>query len=122
MLEQEFVYSQEMLVSATQSGPARVGRLLVLTLTATVLHKAMTSGRNRPLLFGCVDHEGATAGDYVVKLSGSMDTRDRGPASEVIASYLADHFRTSDLSPRRWNWTRTWWRGSQSKSRSWRRC
>jgi len=51
----------------------------------------MTSGRTRPALFGCVDAAGAPAGDYVVKLVGSMDDRTRGPASELLASRLAHH-------------------------------
>jgi hypothetical protein len=93
ILKREVVYAQEMPVPATKSGRARVGRLLVLTLTAIVLHKTMTSGRNRPAVFGCVDREGKAAGDYVVKLSGAMDTRNRGPASELVASCLAEHFR-----------------------------
>jgi HipA-like kinase len=88
----EFVYSQEMLVWAVQTGCARVGCLLVLMLTAIVLHKMLTSGRNRPAVFGCVDQDGNPAGEFVVKLSGAMETRDRGPASELIASFLAGHF------------------------------
>lgn len=79
-------------VSAKQFGRARAERLLVLTLTATVLHKTLSSGRNRPVVFGCVDGDGKPAGDYVVKLSGAMDTRNRGPASELVASFLAEHF------------------------------
>jgi len=51
----------------------------------------MSSGRNKPAIFGCVDREGKRAGDYVVKLSGAMETRMRGPASELIASSLARH-------------------------------
>src|ERR1039457_4815672 len=60
-------------------------------LTATHLHRMMTSGRSRPGLFGCVDAAGAPAGDYVVKLIGSMDDKTRGPASELLASRLAQH-------------------------------
>lgn len=71
------MYSQEMLVSAKQSGHARVGRLLVLTLTAIVLHKMLTSGRNRPAVFGCVDRDGKPAGYYVVKLTGGY--AEQGP-------------------------------------------
>jgi hypothetical protein len=52
LLNREIVYPQEMPVSAKQLGRARVGRFLVLTLTAIVLHKTLTSGRNRPLVFG----------------------------------------------------------------------
>src|SRR5580698_9097147 len=61
------------------------------TVTAVHLHRMMTSGRTRPALFGCNDGAGA-AGDFVVKLVSSMDTRDRRPASELIASRLAGHF------------------------------
>jgi len=56
------------------------------------MHKTMSSGRNKPVVFGCIDAQGNMAGDYVVKLSGAMETRARGPASELIASCLAGHF------------------------------
>lgn len=35
---------------------------------------------------------GSNRRGFVVKLSGAMDTRDRGPGSELIASRLALHF------------------------------
>jgi hypothetical protein len=65
---------------------------MLQSLTATHLHRMMASGRTKPGLFGCVDEAGASAGDYVVKLVGSMDTRARGPGSEFLASRLARHF------------------------------
>jgi hypothetical protein len=52
----------------------------------------MTSGRTKPALFGCNAKTGAWAGDFVVKLVGSMDARERGPSSEFISSRLARHF------------------------------
>lgn len=67
------------------------GAIMLLTLTAVYLHKFVESGRNRPGIFGCVDDHGQNAGDYVVKLAGAMDTRERGPSSELIASHLAAH-------------------------------
>ena len=65
---------------------------MLQSLTAVHLHRMMTSGRTKPALFGCVDAAGTPAGDYVVKLVGAMDTKERGPASELIASRLARHF------------------------------
>jgi hypothetical protein len=61
-------------------------------LTAVHLHKVVSSGRNKPIIFGCLDAEGDRAGDFVVKLAGALDTSIRGPASESIASLLAAHF------------------------------
>jgi len=61
-------------------------------LTAVHLHRFLSSGRNRPAIFGCIDALGKPAGDYVVKLSGAMDTGVRAAASELIASLLAEHF------------------------------
>jgi hypothetical protein len=65
---------------------------MLQSLTATHLHRMMASGRTKPGLFGCVNEAGVPSGDYVVKLVGSMDTRVRGPASELLASRLARHF------------------------------
>ena len=65
--------------------------MMLLTLTAVLLHKFVESGRSRPGIFGCIDDHGQNAGDYVVKLAGAMDTRERGPSSELIASNLAAH-------------------------------
>jgi hypothetical protein len=55
--------------------------LMLSHLTAVQLHKTMSSGRNKPIAFGCIDAQGHMAGDYVVKLSGAMETRARGPAA-----------------------------------------
>lgn len=73
--------------------------LIVLDLIATHLHRELKSGRTKPLLLGCTDTKGNAAGDFVVKLSGAMDTRDRGPACEVIAVYLANFFGISHAEP-----------------------
>jgi hypothetical protein len=69
------------------------------SLTAVHLHRFMSSGRNHPALFGCVDPSGAPAGDYVVKLVGSMDMRERGAAFEFMASRLAVHFGIKTPEP-----------------------
>jgi hypothetical protein len=61
-------------------------------LTAVHLHRFLSSGRNRPAIFGCIDAEGKPAGDYVVKLCGAMDTGVQAAANELIASLLAEHF------------------------------
>ena len=72
---------------------------MLLDLVATHLHRGLKSGRNKPLLFGCSDRRGNHIGDFVLKLSGAMDTRDRGPACELIAVHLADHFGISHSEP-----------------------
>jgi hypothetical protein len=79
-------------VGHNSNAPPAFGRPMIQLLTAIHMHRMLTSGRNRPVIFGCIDAESNSAGDYVVKLSGAMDTRARGPASELIASSLAGHF------------------------------
>src|SRR5438270_8662453 len=64
---------------------------MVPRLTAVTLHRMLTSGRNRPGLFACVDSSGAAAGDFVVKFSASAQMGTPGAARELIASLLAIH-------------------------------
>lgn len=72
---------------------------MISTLTAVHMHKVLSSGRSHPVILGCIDAGGQNAGDFVVKLAGAMDTRERGPASELIASFLASHFGILHPSP-----------------------
>lgn len=50
----------------------------------------MTSGRTSPALLSCQDESGAAAGDWVVKLLGSI--QQSGMVKELIGSKLASHF------------------------------
>src|SRR5579862_96413 len=72
---------------------------MLQSLTATHLHRMMTTGRTKPGLFGCVDEVGTSAGDYIVKLNGSMETKTRGPAGELLAAHLARHFSILGPAP-----------------------
>jgi hypothetical protein len=65
-------------------------RAMLPRLTAVHLHRFLSSGRSRPAVFGCVDHSGNPAGDYVLKLSAAMDTGTKAAANEIIASLLAE--------------------------------
>jgi hypothetical protein len=61
-------------------------------VTAVQFHRFLDTGRTHPALFACVDDDGQAVGDYVVKLRARIDTREKGAASELIASCLAKHF------------------------------
>ena len=54
--------------------------------------RLLTSGRTVPGLFGCEDESGRNVGEYVVKLSGCMETGTTGLMLELIGSKLASHF------------------------------
>ena len=64
----------------------------MLRLKATSLERFMTSGRTTPALFGCVDQNGAPAGEYVVKLRGGLETGNAGLVRELLAAKLATQF------------------------------
>lgn len=68
-------------------------------LTAVHLHRQLTSGRSRPAVFGCVDKHGDPAGDYVVKLSASMDLGETAAANEALGSFLANWFHIQHPEP-----------------------
>jgi hypothetical protein len=72
---------------------------LIDQLTAVTFHRFLETGRNHPALFTCVDGDGKTAGEYVVKLVGATDTGTSGLASELIASMLAKHFLIGHPKP-----------------------
>jgi hypothetical protein len=57
----------------------------------------MTSGRTSPALCGCEGQLGVTAGDFVVKLCGTVQLR--GLVSELLGAELATHFGISSPAP-----------------------
>ena len=72
---------------------------MIRTLTATHLHRFMNSGRTHPMLCGCEDEAGGWAGDYVVKLRGSMERGDARALCELIGAILAREFGLSAPEP-----------------------
>ncbi len=59
----------------------------------------MDSGRSFPALCGCADQLGASAGEYVVKLRGTVDNREAGLVNEFLAVKLAAHFGLTTPEP-----------------------
>jgi hypothetical protein len=65
---------------------------MVSRVFATQFIRLMTVGRTAPLLCGCEDQNENHAGEYVVKLGGSMDRGVSGLIAELLGSRLASHF------------------------------
>jgi hypothetical protein len=63
---------------------------MIQHLTAVQFTRFMTSGRTTPALFSCEDESGAAAGEFVIKLRGSV--LQAGSLKELIGSRLASHF------------------------------
>lgn len=71
----------------------------MVRLLATRYHRLMTSGRTQPAIFGCEDQHGASVGEYVVKLRGTMETGGTGLTCELLASLVARHLGISAPEP-----------------------
>jgi hypothetical protein len=66
---------------------------MLLCVSATTFIREMTSGRTCPILCGCSDLVGASAGEFVVKLLGQpFQGSGDGPLLEFVASCIAQHF------------------------------
>lgn len=61
-------------------------------IIATQLIRGMTAGRTAPILCGCEDDQERPAGEYVVKLRGSLDRGNASLLLELVGSRLASHF------------------------------
>ena len=59
-------------------------------LIAGTYHKSFSSGRTAPCVILCYDENGNTAGEYVVKLKGNIETGAAGLLRELLGSFLAD--------------------------------
>src|SRR5271155_3613359 len=70
---------------------------MVQHLTAVQFTRFMASGRTSPALISCEDEFGMAAGDYVVKLRGSV--QQTGLLRELLGSRLASHFSLSVPEP-----------------------
>lgn len=68
-------------------------------LHAVQFIRFMSSGRTGPVLLGCEDDSGTTAGEYVVKLRAGVDRRERGLLAEFVAARLAQHFQIAMPEP-----------------------
>lgn len=56
---------------------------------ARQFRRVLKSGRTTPLLFECEDVTIGQKEEYVVKLKGSLDRRDRGLICELVSSIIA---------------------------------
>jgi hypothetical protein len=63
---------------------------MIQRLTAVQFTRFMDSGRTSPALFNCEDQSGTAAGEYIVKLRGSI--QQTGLLRELLGSRLASHF------------------------------
>lgn len=64
-------------------------------VTATTFHRFLDNGRTTPAIFSCKDRKTGDAGEYVVKLRGGMERRERGLTCELYASMLGAYFGMS---------------------------
>jgi hypothetical protein len=46
----------------------------VLHLVAVTYHRRMGSGRTKPAVFGCEDHDGNLVGEFILKFKGGLET------------------------------------------------
>ena len=69
------------------------------TLTATTFLKQFPTGRTKPCVFECVDHDGAPAGDYVVKLWANMEVPAVASMSEMVGALLAEELGLNVPAP-----------------------
>lgn len=66
-------------------------------VTATTFHHFMGSGRTSPAIFSC--ELGGQTSEYVVKLRGGLERREKGLACELYASMLASYFGLATPRP-----------------------
>lgn len=70
---------------------------MIQHLTAVQFARFMQSGRTSPALCACEDDSGTSAGEYVVKLRGSL--LERGLLAELVGAKVAAHFGLSSPTP-----------------------
>jgi len=68
-------------------------------VTATTFHGFMGSGRTSPAKFSCIVPESVQVDEYVVKLRGGLDMRERGLVYELYASMLGAYLGLSCPRP-----------------------
>jgi hypothetical protein len=66
-------------------------------VTASTFHRFTGSGRTSPAIFSCEGE--AISGEFVVKLRGGLERKERGLACELYASMLASYFGISCPRP-----------------------
>jgi hypothetical protein len=68
-------------------------------VTATTFHHFLGNGRTSPAIFTCEGLQHGTSGEYVVKLRGGLERRERGLSYELYASMLGSYFGMSCPRP-----------------------
>lgn len=64
------------------------GATVIDQVTATAFHRFMDYGRTSPAIFSCEGGETSGGSEYVVKLRGGLELRERGLVYELYASML----------------------------------
>jgi len=65
---------------------------LISQVTATTFHRFLGNGRTSPAVFTCEGPHLSAPEQFVVKLKGGLEQRERGLLFELYASLLASHF------------------------------
>ena len=73
------------------------GAIVIDRVTARTFHRFLHSGRTSPAIFTCGNER--YEGEYVVKLRGGLERRERGLAAELYAAILAGYFGIVCPSP-----------------------
>ena len=68
-------------------------------VTATTFHRFLGNGRTSPAIFSCEGGEPTGSTEYVVKLRGGLERRERGLVYELYASMLGSYFGLSCPRP-----------------------
>jgi hypothetical protein len=76
-----------------------VGATVIDQVIATTFHRFMSNGRTSPAIFSCIGTGPEISNEYVVKLRGGLELRERGLALELYASMLAGYFGISCPRP-----------------------
>ena len=64
---------------------------MISQVTATTFHRFLGSGRTSPAIFTCEGQGLASPDEFVVKLKGGIELRERGLLYELYASLLANY-------------------------------
>ena len=65
---------------------------MISQVTATTFHRFLGNGRTSPAVFTCEGPDLSASDQFVVKLRGGLERRERGLSYELYASLLASHF------------------------------
>ncbi len=61
-------------------------------IRAELFHHELNAGRTRPVILGCQNDDGSSAGEFVVKLRSEVEAQGGNSCFEVFGILLAQHF------------------------------